>query len=122
GPPGVDAVIDGGRASVTRSVGWMHSGANIGAAQDPGNTLQASDDQFESILADAMQRGGLHVDRRVPRGTVPNGEAEAVHRGGGRYVSIIGRNALFHNQADRGPDALDPRVIARFIALFTTDG
>jgi hypothetical protein len=117
---GINAFIDRRRASVSRSVGWMHFGANIGAAQDPGNTLQASDDQFESILADAMQRGGLHVDRRVPRGTVPNGEAEAVHRGGGRYVSIIGRNALFHNQADRGPDAVDPVVIGRFIDVFTT--
>jgi len=117
---GINAFIDRRRDIVSRSAGWMHFGANIGAAQDPGNTLQASDDQFESLLADAMQAGGLRVDRRVPRGTVPNGEAEAVHRGGGRYVSIIGRNALFHNQADRGPDAVDPGVIARFIDIFTT--
>ena len=61
-------------------------------------------------LAEAMQAGGLRVDRRVPRGTVPGGEAEAVHRGGGKYVSIIGRSALFHNPADRGPDAVDVAV------------
>jgi hypothetical protein len=35
-------------------------------------------------------------------------------------MSIIGRNALFHNPADRGPDAVDPNVIARFAAAFTT--
>ena len=67
-----------------------------------------------------MEAAGLRIDRRVARGTVPGGEAEAVHRGGGRHVSIIGRNALFHNQADRGPDAIDPGVIARFVDIFTT--
>jgi hypothetical protein len=116
---GINAFINRRPGLVSRSVGWMHFGANIGAAQDPGNTLQASDDGFEAMLADAMQAVGLRIDRRVARGTVPGGEAEAVHRGGGRYVSIIGRNALFHNQADRGPDAVDPGVIARFIDIFT---
>jgi hypothetical protein len=42
-----------------------------------------------------------------------------VHRGGGRYVSIIGRNALFHNPADRGPEAVDLEAIARFAAAFS---
>jgi hypothetical protein len=116
---GINVFINRRPGIVSRSVGWMHFGANIGAAQDPGNTVQASDDGFEAIQAEAMQAAGLRIDRRVPRGTVPNGEAEAVHRGGGRYVSIIGRNALFHNQADRGPDAVDPGVIARFIDIFT---
>ena len=67
----------------------------------------------------AMLAAGVRIDRRVARGTVPGGEAEAVHRGGGRYVSVIGRNALFHNQADRGPDAVDPAAIARFIDIFS---
>jgi len=116
---GINAFINRRPGIVSRSAGWMHFGANIGAAQDPGNTLQASDDGFEAMLADAMQAAGLGIDRRVARGTVPGGEAEAVHRGGGRYVSIIGRNALFHNQADRGPEAIDSGVIARFIDIFT---
>jgi hypothetical protein len=117
---GINVFINRRPGIVTHSAGWMHFGANIGAAQDPGNTLQASDDGFEATLADTMEAAGLRIDRRVARGTVPGGEAEAVHRGGGRYVSIIGRNALFHNPADRGPDAVDPTVIARFIDIFTT--
>lgn len=117
---GINAFIDRRPGIVSRSAGWMHFGANIGAAQDPGNTLQASDDGFESLPAEAMTAVGLTVDRRVPRGTVPGGEAEAVHRGGGRYVSVIGRNALFHNPADRGPDAVDVTVVARFVDAFTT--
>jgi hypothetical protein len=97
---------------------WIHFGANIGAAQDPGNTIQASDDEMEAMLAKGMAAAGLSIDRRVPRGTVPGGEAGVVHRGGGRYMSVIGRNALFHNPADRGPEAVDPSVIARFASAF----
>jgi hypothetical protein len=116
---GINAFIDRRPGIVTRSVGWMHFGASIGAAQEPGNTLQASDDRFESLQAEAMSAAGLSVDRRVPRGTIPNGEAEAVHRGAGAYVSVIGRNALFHNPADRGADAVDISAIARFVDAFS---
>ena len=84
-----------------------------------GNTIQASDDELEAVLSRAMSEAGLGIGRRNPRGTVPGGEAEAVHRGGGRYVSVIGRNALFHNPADRGPDAVDVSAIARFVDVFT---
>ena len=98
---------------------WIHFGANIGAAQEPGNTVQASDDEMEAMLTEAMIAAGLRIDRRNPRGTVPGGEAGVVHRGGGRYMSLIGRNALFHNPDDRGPDAVDVGMIARFAAVFT---
>ncbi|MBZ5604254.1 MAG: hypothetical protein LAO79_18285 [Acidobacteriia bacterium] len=104
---------------IAKSRAWIHFGANIGAAQDPGNTIQASDDEMEAVIAKAMTSAGLKIDRRVPRGTIPGGEAGVVHRGGGRYMSLIGRNALFHNPADRGPDAIDANIIARFAAMFT---
>jgi hypothetical protein len=89
-------------------------GANIGAVQDPGNIIQASDDEMESMMAERIAAVGLAIDRRVPRGTIPGREAGVVHRGGGRYMSVIGRNALFHNPADRGPEAVNQNVIARF--------
>ena len=107
-----------GRASCRRAKAWIHLGANIGAAQGPGNHLQASDDEMESMMADAMTRAGLRIDRRHPRGAVPRGEAENVHRGGGRYISIIGNNDLFHNPSDRGPDVVDLAVIERFAGAF----
>jgi hypothetical protein len=70
-------------------------------------------------MGDRIAAAGLTIDRRVPRGTVPGGEAGVAHRGGGRYMSVIGRNALFHNPADHGPEAVNPDVIARFAAAFT---
>jgi hypothetical protein len=97
---------------------WIHLGANIGAAQGPGNHLQASDDAMASLLADAMTQAGLRIDRRHPVGTMPRGEAANVHDGGGRYISVIGSNDLFHNTSDRGPDAVDLAVIARFASAF----
>jgi len=115
---GINAFVARRPGIVSRSAGWMHFGANIGAAQDPGNTVQASDDEFEKVLTDAMTPAGLVITRRVPRGTVPGGEAEVVHRGGGRYVSVIGRNALFHNPDDQGAQAIDSRVIDQFADVF----
>ncbi len=74
---------------------------------------------MEAMLAAGLEQGGIKIDRRVPRGTVPGGEAGVVHRGGGRYMSIIGRSALFHNPEDRGAAAVDPAMIARFAGAFT---
>jgi hypothetical protein len=103
---------------IKQSRAWIHLGANIGAAQQPGNNIQASDDEMEEALANGMSAAGLAITRRVPRGTVPGGEAGVVHRGGGRYMSVMGNSALFHNPADRGPEAVDPSVVARFVEVF----
>jgi hypothetical protein len=111
---GLDTFIERRPGIVTVAKAWIHLGANIGAAQGPGNNLQASDDAMETMLADALTASGLRIDRRHPRGAVPRGEAENVHRGDGRYISIIGNNDLFHNASDRGADAIDLNVIDRF--------
>jgi hypothetical protein len=117
---GLDAFMERRPGLVPDAKAWIHLGANIGAAQGPGNILQASDDEVESMLAEAMTRAGLRIDRRLARGAVPLGEALNVHRGGGRYISIIGRNDLFHNPADRGADVVDLNVIERFAGAFAT--
>jgi hypothetical protein len=136
---GINAFVANRPTIVKDAVAWMHFGANIGAAALPaaaanaepgdparpagsgragGNTVQASDDEREAVLAKVLTTAGLPIGRRVPRGTVPGGEAEAVHRGGGRYASVIGANALFHNPADRGVDAVDVAALARFTRAF----
>jgi len=116
---GIDAYIDRRPGIVPRAAGWMHFGACIGAAIEPTLRLQASDDNFDDLLSTEIVRAGLRVDQRIARGTVPGGEAEAVHRGGGRYVSMVGRSALFHNAEDRGPDVVAPATIAKYCAAFT---
>jgi hypothetical protein len=138
---GINAFIDRRPGIVAKSVGWIHLGANIGAAigpteaapgpqdpqalpasasipQRPGNTLQASDEEFERLLEQAMTSQGLSIVARAPRGRIPGGEAEAVHRGGGRYVSVIGRNGLFHHPDDRGVKVVDTSAIGAFVEAF----
>jgi hypothetical protein len=133
---GINVFVEQRPAIVANSIGWFHLGANIGAAipagsttqlaetaerrhatpvASPGTTIQASDDEFEALLAGAMTAADLRIGRRNPRGTVPGGEAEVVHRGGGRYVSVIGSNALFHNPEDRGPQVVNVGEVARFV-------
>lgn len=135
---GIDAYVDRRVGLVAGASGWIHLGANIGAATlpqapaptrtaasaasvpaGPANTVQASDDEAEAILTRALAAEKIGIARRVPRGTVPAGEAEVVHRGGGRYVSAIGANAWFHNPNDKGPDVVDVAAIARFSRAFT---
>ena len=115
---GLDAFLERRPGLVPAAKAWIHLGANIGAAQGPANILQASDDEMESMMAEAMTEAGLRIDRRHPRDVEPLGEARNIHRGGGRFISIIGKNDLFHSPDDRGPDVVDLDVIERFAKAF----
>jgi len=137
---GINAFVDRRSGIVSRSFGWMHFGANIGAAQanvsqapaNPatsippsaslpqarGNTIQSSNDDMQRVLEQALKAHDLPVGVRMPHDRVPGGEAEVIHRGGGRYVSVIGSNALFHNPADRGSTVIDAGAISRFVDAF----
>jgi hypothetical protein len=115
---GLDAFIDRRAGLVPAAKAWIHLGANIGAAYGPGNNLQASDDEMESAMTEAMTKAALAIDGRLARDAAPRGEAENIHRGGGRYISIIGNNDLFHNASDRGADAVDVKIIERFAKAF----
>jgi hypothetical protein len=119
GQRGIEVYAERRPSLIKDSRAWIHLGANIGAAQEPGNNIQASDDEMENLIAQPMIAAGLSIERRVPRGTVPGGEAGVVHRGGGRYMSLISRNALFHNPADHGPGAVDVTMVARIAAVFS---
>jgi hypothetical protein len=110
---GLDAFIAGRRDLVTSARAWIHLGANIGAAG--GQTrVQASDDQIEEELLAALARAATGVQQRVPRGTMPAGEARNIHVGSGRYVSLLGSSRFFHSPDDRWPTSVDIPAITRF--------
>ena len=67
-------------------------------------------------LAVDVDVGAALAEEFVP--ALDIGADEVVHHGGGRYVSVIGRNALFHNPADRGPGTVDADVVSRFMQVF----
>jgi len=119
GQLGIEVFADRRPGLIRKAHAWIHFGANIGAAQDPGIVIQTSDDDMEKLLASSMIDSGIKIARRVARGTVPNGEAGVIHRGGGRYMSLLSTNALFHNPIDRGPDAIDADAIAGIAKMFS---
>jgi hypothetical protein len=118
GHVGLEAFMERRPDLVKTARAWIHFGANIGAAQEPGHRLQASSDEFEQIAIAEMRAEGTKADEIMPRGASPFGEAGHVHRGGGQYVSLLGRNALFHHPADRWPEAVDVAAIARYAKAF----
>ncbi len=112
---GLDAFIAERRALVKGAAAWIHLGANIGAAGGR-MRLQASDDQMAERASAALARAATSVADRVPRGTVPAGEARNIHVGGGRYASLLGSGPYFHSLADRWPVSVDVPAIGRYAA------
>src|SRR5215831_13506317 len=115
---GIQAFLSARPGLAHQAVGWIHFGANVGAAPAVNHLLQASDDRIDRLASESLAEAGIPVNRRAARGAVPAGEVELVHRDAGRYVSIIGANRFFHNPADRWPGAVDVDSIARYILAF----
>jgi len=114
---GIDAYIERRKDLVKRAYVWIHFGANIGAPRQP-NLLQSSDDALEQWAVAAMEREGLAVNRKAERGATPFGEAGTIHRGGGRYIALTCGSDVFHNTADRWPEAVDVTILARYATAF----
>jgi hypothetical protein len=94
---------------------WVHLGANFAA--DGGAVLyQASDDALMALGTKHLSEAGSPPDATIAVGKRPYGEARNIFDGGGRYVSILGSNALFHHPDDRWPDAVDLDKTRRIVA------
>ncbi len=96
---------------------WVHLGASIGAAVNWSPHLQTSDAEMETIALKHLTDSQLTI---VPTGEVRGGEAEEIHGRGGRYLSIVGGHATFHQQADRWPDAVNVTATAEYAAAIAT--
>jgi hypothetical protein len=94
---------------------WVHYGANIGAAGGQ-LSIQSSDGPLREAMRTALTAFGQPPDTMAPPSQVPNGETKDIHRLGGRYVTLVGNNRLFHLPQDRWPAAVDVPVIERVAA------
>ena len=94
---------------------WLHYGANIGAA---GGTLSlmSNDDRLRELGVAELAGVGQPPASIAPKTTVPSGETRDIHRAGGRYLTFIGTNPLFHLPQDRWPHAVDLGVVTRAAA------
>ena len=94
---------------------WIHFGANIGAAGGE-LSLQSASDELRQLTAAELVRAGQAPDVVAPKTLVPSGETRDIHRAGGRYVTLVGSNPLFHLPQDRWPHAVDADVVTRVAA------
>jgi hypothetical protein len=116
---GIDAYLASRPDLAKRAYAWIHLGANIGAPQRP-NQVHVSDPSLEGWIAAALQKEGLSIDHKAEAGSVPRGEAGTIHRGAARYVALVCGTEVFHNTADRWPDAVDGTMVARYARGFAT--
>jgi len=94
---------------------WVHYGANLGAAGSWLSLVSNAGDLCALGLA-ALNHASEPPDD-IPWPTQPpSGETRDIHRAGGRYLTLVGSNRLFHLPQDRWPDSVDVAAIARIAA------
>lgn len=93
---------------------WMHYGANIGASGGALSLVSPDAGLRELAAAEVARAGRKHA--LAPPELVPSGETRDIHRAGGRYLTLVGTNGLFHLPQDRWPDAVDIAAIVRTAA------
>ena len=107
--PGWERPISEGDAT------WIQFGANIDAA-DGKLSLQSGNDDLRQLTEAELDRAGQAPGVVAPKTLVPSGETRDIHRAGGRYVTLVGSNPLFHLPQDRRPHAVDTDVVTRVAA------
>ncbi len=98
---------------------WIHLGANFAAAVSPGVVVQSSDEEARELMFGVLSQQDLEPDAEIEPGRRPLGEARNIYDGAGRYVSVLGRNGLFHHPADVWPDPVDLEATTRWVAAFS---
>ncbi|HYR83970.1 MAG TPA: hypothetical protein VE422_07835 [Terriglobia bacterium] len=91
---------------------WIFFGSDIGAPRQP-NLIQASDDALERWIVTALENERLAVDTEEQHSSIARGEMGTVQRGGGRFVTLACASQVYHNAADRWPEAIDVSRLAR---------
>ena len=114
---GVDPYIERYPDLLTRAHAWLFFGSDIGAPGQP-NVIHASDDALEQWAVTALEKQGLRVNRKVRHDSRARGEVSAVQQGGGRFVTVACDTEVFHNIADRWPQAVDVGAVARYAKAF----
>jgi hypothetical protein len=115
---GLDFFLDHHQALIQDAFVWIHLGANPAAVDSPVR-LQASDEDLLDLATNALADAPVPETVFTPVGTRPMGEARNLYDGGGRFISLLGNNHLFHHPDDRWPDAVDLEKITGITEAFT---
>lgn len=114
---GVDPYVKGRPDLITRAYAWVFFGSDIGAPGQP-NVLHASDDALEHWIVTALEKEGLTVNTKAHHDVIARGEVSTIQQGGGRFVTVACDTEVFHNVADRWPQAVDVGTVARYAKAF----
>ena len=114
---GMDAYLKSRRDLLKHARAWIFFGSSIGEPRQP-NLIHASDDALEQWTVAAMGKEGIAVNGKAPHGSKARGETSAVQQGGGRFVTVACGSQVFHNVADRWPEAVDVTNLARYARAF----
>ena len=114
---GIDPYIKRRPDLVKRAHAWLFLGSDIGAPRQL-NLIHASDDALEQWAVAAMEKERLTVNAKAQHDSMARGETGAVQRGGGRFITLACDSPVFHNVADRWPEAVDVSLLARYARAF----
>jgi hypothetical protein len=114
---GIDAYLKSRADLIKRAHAWIFFGSSIGEPRQP-NLIHASDDALEQWTVAVMEKEGLTVNGKAPHGSRARGETGAVQQGGGRFVTVACGSDVYHNVADRWPEAVDVTNLARYARAF----
>ena len=115
---GLDFFLSHHRPLIKAAHVWIHLGANFAAANCP-IRLQASREELAQLTRRTIAETSISAIDFTPVGTRPGGEARNIYDSGGQYISITGRNRLFHHPADHWPRAIDLKKIVRLTHALT---
>ncbi|HWB48202.1 MAG TPA: hypothetical protein VG651_03755 [Stellaceae bacterium] len=107
--PGWD---QGGATGAAKGVDWLHYGANLGARGGWLSLVANAEDLRRRGLAALTEAGQPPDDIPWPV-QPPSGETRDIHKAGGRYLTLVATNPLFHLPQDRWPHAVDVSAVAR---------
>jgi len=122
GHTGLDQYLHDNSGLIKDAFLWVHLGANFAARHGAEVRLQYSDDLAVASLAPWLKENSVSPGAQIMGGERPLGEARNIFDGGGRYISILGRNGLFHHPADVWPDAVDLEATTKWVNAFVQLG
>lgn len=101
---------------------WVHLGANFAAAYGPSVRLQYSDRALKNLTQNHLDRAEIKAAVETPIEQRPYGEARNIFDGGGRYISVLGGNGLFHHPLDTWPEAVNLAETSKWTRVFADLG
>jgi len=119
---GLDRYLERNHVLIKEALLWVHLGANFAAALGPSVRLQYSDETLRDLTQSHLERVEMKATMEMPIGQRPLGEARNIFDGGGRYISVLGGNDLFHHPLDTWPEAVNLNEISQWTRVFAELG